>query len=164
MAQINETDLVAVRTYITQFHGVIDKALREREWDKLKELDAHIRVATHGLFQMPAFRGAVYRGTQLPEHIVSKYVPGTIIQERAFISTSANPARRFPGNVQYVINSVNGRLVRALADDPEELEVVFFTATRFKVLAVDLVSGQDIRTVYLSEIPDPRLITQRIAQ
>lgn len=158
MSEINKTDLVAVRTYITRFYGVIDTALREGDPAKLQEFDAHIRVATFGLYQLPAFHGPVYRATTLPEETAHKYVPGIIVQERSFVSASADPARRFPGNVQYVINSVTGRLVRALADDPEELEVVFFTATRFKVLAVELDAERAERTVYLSEIPDPRLI------
>lgn len=157
MAKIAEEDLVAVRTYITDYHPPIDTALRAIDMPALKEYDAHIRVATFGLFQLPAFSGPVFRGAQLPESLVARYVPGSIIQERAFVAASANPACRFPGNVLYVILSVNGRLVRALADDPEELEVVFFTQTRFKVLAVDSDAGTKQHTVYLAEIPDPRL-------
>ena len=157
MAGIAEEDLVAVRTYITLFHGEIDKALRQADWAKLKEFDAHIRVTTYGLFQLPAYHGVVYRGAALSAHAAAQYVPGRIIQEPAFISASAAPARRFPGNVQYVIHSVNGRMVRALADDPEELEVVFFTQTKFKVLAMDKGAAQGELTVYLSELPDPRL-------
>jgi hypothetical protein len=157
MAKIAPEDLVGVRVYITDFHREIDAALRRIDTTKLAEFDAHIRVATYGLHRLPAYRGAVYRGATLPEHAAAKYSAGMVIQERAFVSTSADPARRFPGNVQYVIHSVNGRLVRALADDPEELEVVFFTQTRFKVLAVDVDTASGDRTVYLAEIPDPRL-------
>ena len=154
---IAREDMVAVRAYLTRFHREIDTALRQADRAQLKAFDAHIRVATYGLFQLPAYRGVVYRGATLSAHAARQYVPGSVIQERAFVSASADPARSFPGNVQYVIHSVNGRLVRALADDPEELEVVFFTQTKFKVLAVDEGSAQDELTVYLAEIPDPRL-------
>ena len=158
MPKIAEEDLVAVRTYITRFYGEIDAALRQADGAKLAEFDAHIRVATYGLFQLPAYRGVVYRGAALPEHAAARYVPGRVIQEPAFISASADPARRFPGDVQYVIHSVTARLVRALADDPEELEVVFFTQTKFKVLALDKGAAPGGLIVYLLEIPDPRLI------
>ena len=158
MAKIAREDLVAVRVYLTKFYKEIDTALRRADAHKLEEFDPHIRLATYALFQLQAFRGVVYRGTTLPQDVAAKYTPGMIIRERAFIDTSADPARRFAGNVQFIINSVTGRKVRALAEDPEEQEVLFFTATRFKVLAVDVELGSATRTVYLSEIPDPRLI------
>lgn len=157
MVKIAKEDLVAVRTYITDYHLVIDTALRTIDMSALKEYDAHIRVATFGLYQLPTFSGPVFRGADLPEALLARYVPGSIIQERAFVAASANPACCFPGNLLYVILSVNGRLVRGLADDPEELEVVFFTQTRFKVLAVDSDAATKRHTVYLAEIPDPRL-------
>jgi hypothetical protein len=158
VAKIADEDLVAVRVYLTKFYKEIDTALRRADRVKLQEFDPHIRLATNALFQLPAFRGVVYRGTTLPDDVTPKYTPGIVIRERAFVSASADPARRFPGNVQYIIVSVTGRKVRALGDDPEEQEILFFTATRFKVLAVDLDPATGVRTVYLCEIPDPRLI------
>jgi hypothetical protein len=159
--QIPEEDLVAVRSYITDRYPLIDDALRAIDMPMLQEYDAHIRVATFGLYELPVYRGPVFRGTTLPDALVAQYVPGSVIQERAFVAGSANPACRFPGNVLYVIQSFNGRLVRGLADEPEEFEVVFFTQTRFKVLAVDSEAARPEHTIYLAEIPDPRLTPKR---
>jgi len=159
--KIADEDLVAVRTYITDGYPVIDSALRAIDMRTLQEYDAHIRVATFGLYELPAYRGPVFRGTTLPDALVARYIPGSIIQERAFVAGCANPAYRFPGNVQYDIQSFNGRLVHSLADEPEEYEVVFFTQTRFKVLAVDSDRAKHEHTVYLVEIVDPRLTPKR---
>jgi hypothetical protein len=151
-------DLVGIRVYLTRFWPDIDAALRRGDTAKLQEFDAHIRMVTYGLFKLPAFQGVVYRGASLPPAVAEKYQPGITVRERAFISTLADPARVFPGNVQFVIASITGRQVNLVAEVPEEREVVFFTATRFKVLAVDHDMAGGVRTVYLLEIPDPRLI------
>ena len=148
-------DLVAVRGYITEDHATLDDALRRLDLPKLKELDAYIRVATYGLIQLPAYRGPVFRGTDLSDEAIAKYVPGALIREHAFVCTSANIGFRFPGNATFVIDSINGRDVSALAENPSEREVVFFTGTHFSVLAVDGAPQQ--RKIYLREIPDPRL-------
>src|SRR5215470_8368451 len=152
-------DLVAVKAYVERDFETIDAALRSIDQAKLKELDAHIRLASYGLFQLPDVRGPVFRGAQLPKEVLAKYTPGTIVLERSFVSTSANPAVRFAGNALYVIDSVNGRNASLLAKNQVEQEVVFFTGTRFEVLAMDLSPGERIEhTVYLREIPDPRLL------
>jgi hypothetical protein len=151
-------DLVAVKAYISEDYGTIDSALRRLDMAKLEKLDAYIRVATSGLYQLPAYRGPVYRAATLADDLAAKYVPGAIVREHAFVSALANPAVRFPGNTTFVIASVNGRDVSMLSDHPEEGEVVFFTGTRFRVLAVAHVPRTGRRTIYLAEIPDPRLL------
>jgi len=157
---IPEEALVAVRGYITADFARIDAALRRLDEAELKELDAYIRLATYGLFHLPSFRGVVYRGCNLSRETLSHYIPGTVVFEHAFISATANPARRFPGNTTFVIASINGRDVSMLADDPEEREVVFFTGTRFKVLKTERDARADDWYVYLAEIPDRRLFQE----
>ena len=88
----------------------------------------------------------------------ANYVPGTVVFEHAFVRATADPARRFPGDTTFVIASINGRDVSAIAPDPEAREVVFFTGTRFKVLAVETDDVFDHRVIYLAEIPDTRLL------
>jgi len=89
---------------------------------------------------------------------LAHYIPGTIVFEHAFVSTTADPARRFPDNTTFVIASINGRDVSMLADFPEQQEVVFFTGTRFKVLATEHDDRADDWYIYLAEMPDPRLL------
>jgi len=155
---IPKEQLVAVRGYITADFARIDAALRRLDEAELKELDAYIRLATYGLFHLPSFRGVVYRGCDLSPEALAHYIPGSVVFEHAFISAAANPARRFPGNTTFVIACINGRDVSLLADDPEEREVVFFTGTRFKVLATEHDARADDWYIYLAEIPDRRLL------
>ena len=157
LAGINIEDLVAVKGYIGEDHALLDEPLRRLDMPKLKELDPYIRLATYGLFQLPAYQGPAFRGVSLAPETAARYVPGRVVREHAFVCTVANPSIAFPGNTLFVIASVNGRDVSMLADHPKEREVVFFTGTRFKVLAVDASAGGDRRTIYLAEIPDPRL-------
>jgi hypothetical protein len=156
-ARLDMTDLVAIRQYITVDYPRVDRALRTLDAAELKELDAQIRIATFGLTELPSHRGPVFRGTELSEATLAMYQPRQLIREHAFVSATANPALRFPGNATYVIESVNARDVTLLADSQVEREVVFFTGTRFVVLAVDREAGGEA-TVYLREMPDGRLV------
>jgi hypothetical protein len=157
---IAEEALAAVRDYITRDFASIDAVLRRLPEAELKELDVRIRLAHYGLFRLPSFRGVVYRGADLSQEALDQYIPGTIVFEPAFVSTTANPARRFPGNTTFVIASINGRDVSPLADDPEEREVVFFTGTWFKVLATEHDAAADDWYIYLAEIPDTTLLQE----
>jgi hypothetical protein len=152
--------LAAVRQYITTDFAVVDDALRRLDQAKLVELDEFIRQVTHGLFALPCFRGVVYRGTTLSDDAAVHYIPGSIVFEHSFISATADPARRYPGNTTFVIASINGRDVSMLSDTPEEREVVFFTGTWFKVLATESDVAASERYIYLAEIPDLRLLQE----
>jgi hypothetical protein len=91
-------------------------------------------------------------------------VPGHVVVERSFISATADPARRYPGNTTFVIASINGRDVSALSDAPDEGEVMFFTGTWFKVLATEQDAAANERYIYLAEIPDRRLMRESIGE
>ena len=121
---IPEEHLAAVRRYITTDFGIVDSALRRVDYAQLKELDEFIRLVTYGLFQLPSFRGVVYRGTTLSDDAAGHYVPGNVVFEPSFVCATADPARRYPGNTTFVIASINGRDVSMLADFPEEQEII----------------------------------------
>jgi hypothetical protein len=150
-------DLVAVKSYISEDYGAIDGALRRMARAKLEQLDAYIRVATSGLYRLPPYRGPVYRATTLSGDIAAKYVPGITVREHSFVSSVASPTIRFCANTTFVIASVNGRDVSMLSDHPEEGEVVSFSDTCFRVLAVQGKESSAERTIYMAEIPDARL-------
>jgi len=155
---IPAAQLDAVRRYITTDHAVVDGALRDLDRARLQELDEFIRLVTAGLYNLPAFTGVVYRGATLSAAQARHYIPGQVVTEHAFVSATADPARRYPGNATFVIASINGREVSLLSDVPDEREVVFFTGTRFKVLAHEYDAQADERYIYLAEVPDRRLL------
>jgi hypothetical protein len=163
-ADIPEECLAALRRYLATDFGIVDSALRRLDDAQLKELDEFVRLITHGLFKLPSFRGVVFRGASLSSEAIAQYVPGNIVFEYAFISTTADPARRFPGTTTFVIASINGRDVSMLTEIPQEREVLFFTGTRFKVLATEHDAHADDWYIYLAEIPDRRLLQTRPEQ
>ena len=158
LEDIPEEDLDAVRRYISTDFRIVDSALRRFDQPRSEELDAFILLVTYGLFQLPSFRGAVYRGTTLSDTAAGHYLPGAIVFEPSFVIATGDPARRFPGNTTFVIASINGRDVSLIAETPEEKEVVFFSGTRFEVLAAEHDARTDDRYIYLAEIPDRRLL------
>lgn len=155
---IAEEHLAAVKRYMTTDYPNVNAALRRLDEAQMAQLDAFIRLVTEGLFQLPSFRGVVFRGATLSDDAAAHYVPGHVIFEHSFISATGDIARRFPGNTTFVIASINGRDVSMLSDTPEELEVLFFTGTRFKVLATEHDEAANERFIYLAEIPDRRLL------
>lgn len=147
--------LVALQAYLTEDQAVLDVPLRRTDRPRLDELEGYIQFATWGLFRMPRHTGPVFRAAPPLPAGADPYRAGEMLREHAFVRTTANPALRFATDDVYVIESVHGRDVGWLADDPHEQEVLFFTGTRFIVLAVDEAAGT--RSVYLREVPDPRL-------
>ena len=158
LAGIATEELVAVKGLITEDYSRLNRPLRALDMPQLEHLDPYIRLATYGLFQLSSYRGPVFRGALLTPEVLARYVPGTVVREHGFVSAVANRAIRFPGNTSFVIASINGRDVSMLSDHREEREVVFFSGTRFKVLAVEADAQATEHTIYLAEIPDPRLL------
>lgn len=155
---VETEDLVALFAYLNHDHAKIDRALRALDMPALKELNAHIRLTTYTLSRLPDQRGTVWLGADLRGEPLAHYAPGTVVREHGFICASADARLRPGGNVTYAVRSVNARLVHSLAERPEELTVMFFTGTRFKVLGVERDDVGAAATVYLSELPDRRLL------
>ena len=155
--------LAALKRYLADDFETIDAALRNLDPAKLAALDGYIRLVTYSLFELPSFRGIVYRGTSVPAEASANYIPGTVVFEHAFIRATADPSRRFPGDTTFVIASINGRDVSDVAPEREAREVLFFTGTRFKVLAVETDDVFDHRVVYLADIPDLRMLQDESA-
>lgn len=81
-------------------------------------------------------------------------VAGQEIVEPGFLPAIANPAIRVPGEVEYVIWSVTGRRVGALAGTAGRDRVVFAASSRFRVLAVVAAAPpEQVSRVYLRELP-----------
>lgn len=107
-------------------------------------------LAAEGLKKMPKHEGVVYRGTSLPAEDQAQYKPGAVVQDAGFVSTSYAKDSAFNGNTQYVIQSKkHGVNVEKLSGAPDEKEILFPPATKFRVLNVENKNG--IMTVYMEE-------------
>lgn len=116
-------------------------------------LEAAERLSS-ALTKLPPYVGLVHRGVDLPPHVLDSYRPGAVVEERAFMSSSATPENAFPGNAQFVVQSASGRDISSLSQMPWEGEVLFDRGTRFRVLAHDIVDGT--HRIVLREVPRAR--------
>ncbi|MGI8761254.1 MAG: ADP-ribosyltransferase [Jatrophihabitantaceae bacterium] len=113
------------------------------------QLERRSQAVSDALAKLPPHEGTVYRGTNLPEDVLTNYRSGETIREDAF--TSASTDRPFPGNAQYTIRSSNGKEVSGYSNVPNENEVLFDRGTRFRVLGHDVVGG--VHYISLMEVP-----------
>lgn len=111
---------------------------------------ARIEAIKNALQKLPPYRGPVVRGTDLPPEVLAEYRPGEVITEKAFLSTSTNPAvarsTAFSGNVEFRIFSNTGRDISSVSLFPGEGEVLFPPGSRFYVAGktVDPLTGKTI--------------------
>jgi hypothetical protein len=134
LRNIPTEDLVAVRGYTgDEYYSEMNKALRTGDPAELAKYDAHIRVTTSGLNQLPTTAGEFYRGMNIPsgsvDGVVGKYEPGQVVTEPHFLSTG----NAFSGNVQYTVQSTTGHDVSFLSHYPHESEVLFPPGSQFQV-------------------------------
>ena len=93
------------------------------------------------LAAMSPWRGAAFRGAELSEGMISAYRDAaehrTVLFEPGFISATAEPGVRFPGNALLVLASRGARDISAIAAAPQLREVVFPAGRWYAVLAVE---------------------------
>ena len=140
--------------YIGPGHKEINQALRG-EIPLTPELQRRIDSVSGGLSELPPAPGVVFRGTELTEADLARYQPGQTVEEPAFTSTSRDPSRTFRGNVEFTIDSVDGKYVAPFAPPqfaPQE-EVLFDRGTRFEVLSRTMNPQTGKVDIELREIP-----------
>ncbi|MEG2213965.1 MAG: phage head morphogenesis protein, partial [Clostridiales bacterium] len=115
---------------------------------KLSTADTmQIRALDAALEKLPAYEGTVYRsitnmGIDDVDAFIAKYAVGELVPAPAYTSTSTNVYdKSFP--IQYVIQSHNGRDIRAYNANEQEI--------LFKRDSVFLVQRVDGHTIYLRE-------------
>ncbi|WP_231124170.1 ADP-ribosyltransferase [Mycobacterium colombiense] len=111
---------------------------------------ARIEAIKSALQKLPPYRGPVVRGTDLPPEVLAQYRPGEVITEKAFLSTSTNPAvarsTAFSGNVEFRIFSNTGRDISSVSLFPGEGEILFPPGSCFYVAGktIDPITGKTI--------------------
>jgi ADP-ribosyltransferase exoenzyme len=117
---------------------------------KLRKL---VEDLSNGLAKLPPYQGEVYRGviSMTPEQL-ARYVPGSIVTEAGFTSTSSSPdiAMGFQGSVKYKIKSKTGRDISTESESSYEDEVLFDAGTKFRVEQVTTDRG--VTTIEMEEV------------
>jgi hypothetical protein len=129
-------DRLALADYTGSGYEDLNSALRSDALDASQ----HARVAAlnNALEKLPAYDGPVVRGSNLPADVLARYQPGEVITEKAFLSTTTDPAvahsPAFAGNVEFRILSSTGRDISSVSLIPEEQEILFRAGTKFYVV------------------------------
>ena len=104
------------------------------------------------LDKLPDYRGTVLRRVTLKPEQLGKYIPGQVVIEHMFTSTSKS--RPYEGDTHFVIRSRTGKDISGLSARPHEEEVLFRYGTRFRVLSVTPDDGAGYTLVRLDELPE----------
>jgi hypothetical protein len=130
-SRISSAEKQALYKYSDMEYLSINKQLREGVSDQVTS--RRIELISQALRKLPEYKGLVYRRDSFEAHMV-KYVPGNIVEEPAFTSTSLSANATFSGNVLFTIKSKTGRDISQHARYPEEEEILFDRGTKFRVL------------------------------
>jgi hypothetical protein len=115
------------------------------------QMEAFVTHANEGLAKLPPFAtGETYRGTFLSSDVLSRMQVGLPTTDGAFLSTSAQEAKAFSGNVKMVIRGTSGRDISFLSGHPEA-EVLYAPGTRFQVL--NKIESGPVTHLLFQEIP-----------
>ena len=116
--------------------------------------------------KLPNYKGTVFRGATIKRPLLEKLNIGDILHEKAFLSTSTNPAiaqnfgssQLYEGvsNAQFKIELKSaGRAINAYTFKPDEAEVLAKPNTYFRVDAIEKISPQK-NYIMLREIKSPQ--------
>lgn len=111
---------------------------------------ARIEALSNALQKLPIYDGVVMRCSNIPPEVVGRYQLGRVVTERAFLSTSLNPAvarsPAFPGSVEFRILSASARDIASVSKYPAEQEALFPAGSKFYVVGkyVDPMTGRTI--------------------
>lgn len=75
------------------------------------EIVARVAAMSSALSKLPDRPGVTFRGAELSPAQIASYAPGQIRTESAFLSTTADPARDFPGNTLFIIDAKHAKVV-----------------------------------------------------
>ena len=133
---LTSENLSALNNYTGLGHDDLNDSLRTKTMDAYQH--ARVEALNRALEKLPPHIGPVVRGTDLPADVLQRYHPDAVVTERAFLSTSKEPAvaqsSAFAGNVEFRILSRSGRDISSFSRFPSEQEVLFTNGMQFYVV------------------------------
>lgn len=156
-------EILAVEIYgDTSYKRTNDYLRNESEYRSASKEDAYtqrlvkyqenyVKLMNQALDKLPNYESVVYRGGDFAPNILNQYITaftkGSILTEKAFMSTSKHAGTALGGNTQFVIQSKTGKQVEKIMEHSSqggasEGEVLFKPGTRFRVTGVKQQSGR----------------------
>lgn len=151
----SKIDLILVylythQTLATYHYKSLNSVLRGHPHPNERELRRLADLITISLLKLPPYSGGCVRFADLTVQQIAGYSPGSIVEEVAFTSSSADLSfRRFVG-VSYTMTSKSGRKIAFMSKFPNEDEVLFPPGAKFLVLQNATIGG--ITQIVMEEV------------
>lgn len=151
--ELSDTQRAALADYTGLGHLELNHALGKGTLEQIEAIASRSTILSEALDRLPVHEGTVLRGssTDLDSDEIARYVPGDVVVENRYLSTSANPEKEFGGNVLWVIEPKQGKDLgphSVLA----ESEVLFDRFSQFEVLAKDFDAELARWVIYMQEV------------
>lgn len=166
---LTDPELVALHAYSIRqgpwAFRTLNQALRSRDDAAMAAVRDRVFTLEAALQKLPPRTGQVFRGTELPPHILLQYTRayeatdkrGSIVSDPAFTSTTATPRETYEGPHTIIVKKPDGGQksrgshMADFAENRAEDEVLFPPGTPFEVL--DMQRGDnDTVTFWLEEV------------
>jgi hypothetical protein len=130
---LSAAEAVPIIAYSGSHYGAVNEQLRKgtmsvTQFKFMKSLNS-------ALDKLPAHKETTYRKADLTPEQFAAYVPGHVVEERGFTSTSKNQGT-WSGAYNFTVHGKSGRDIQDLSSHPSEAEVLFKSGTRFHVVSV----------------------------
>lgn len=133
--ELDKAEATAISMYSGETYRDVNEQLRNHQMTPA--VFRYSKVLNRALDKLPDYKGEVYRKTDLPDVVASKYVPGMVVPEIGFTSTSKKPGI-WSGDYHYVIHSKTGKDIEKMSfHGNSEAEVLFKSGTYFVVKKID---------------------------
>jgi len=139
-------EIVAIDMYGNTSYRNVNSFLRNPDYfGPMPYEENFAKLLNDALDKMPSFEGTVYRGGDFSKTVIDEYreafKKGSILTEKAFMSTSKYTGTAMEGDTFFVIESKSGKSVEEIMEfgsegGANEAEVVFKAGSKFKVTEV----------------------------
>jgi len=155
----------AINAYTgSSFRGVNNTLRTGTPWEAEKKLSNEwlrdmnfADLIESGLQKIKPYTGTAWRGQVVHSDELARLLPGRVLTNKAFWSTSYSPGNAFNGNVKFIIESKSGRNIKFLSGHASEDEVLFPTERQFLITYREEGTnkhGDPCTDIYLTELPE----------
>lgn len=142
--KLTEAENAAIVKYVSPDAYVLNDKLRNG--DDLSESDKKwINSLDKALYKIPAIQGVVNRSLNFlhdedRKKFIEMHEVGNKVKYKEYVSSSMNEVYNEDGEVQITIYSKNGRDIRSV--NPEENEILFMRDTEFESVNIEKLNGK----------------------
>lgn len=143
--EVTPEDRAALADYTRTANLKINRALWRDGADAPVSVWQSADALSTALAKLPDYTGEVYRGLRrTPEQLLAaarRYLPGNVVTEDGYVSSTADRGTAFPGELRFEIVSKTGKLLGDYSATAGEQEVLFDQGTQFKVTGAQMHGG-----------------------